>query len=135
MAGKQTGIGVTINIDNSAGVAKDISNDITNWDLGQPRGVQDVTGQNQTAMDRLLLLSDGTYNATGVVNPDADKSHSVFNSVATTAVARTVLTDLGTPTVSGEFFPTDYAITRDASGTLIWAVPMVLTGGVPVVWA
>jgi hypothetical protein len=35
-----------------------IKNDITNWQMATPRGVQDITGVDKSANERLLLLAD-----------------------------------------------------------------------------
>ncbi len=130
---KQTGIGVTNSIDDDTGTPVACGPDITNFDLAMPRGVDDVTGVTQVAYDRLLLLADATFNPTGVMNPAL--SHTVFDSISTTSVPRTVAVDLGTPTWSNEFLFTDYAVTRDTSGSLRWSAPGVLTGGVINAWA
>ncbi len=111
----------------------DIRASVTNWDLAMPRGVQDVTGQDVSAMDRLLLLADSSVNLTGVV--DSATSHLVFKTVPTTSVARTVTIDAGTPAVGNEYLFTDYTWTRAADGSLVWAAPGVLTGGVFNAWA
>ncbi len=133
---KQTGIALTtLSVDNASGVAKDIRPQVTNWDLAMPRGVQDVTGQDATAMDRLLLLADSSINLAGAVDAAADQQHDVFKTVPTTSVARTVTIDAGTPTLGNEYLFTDYTWTRAADGSLVWAAPGVLTGGTFNAWA
>lgn len=133
---KQTGIAIqALSVDDSGGVARDIRGDVTNWDLAMPRGVQDVTGQDVSAMDRLLLLADASVNLTGVFNAASNLSHDVFKTVPTTSVARTVSFDLGTPTLANEFLFTDYQLTRAQDGSLIWTAPGVLTTGVFNAWA
>lgn len=130
---KQTGIALTtLSVDNSAGTPVDIRACVTNWDVAMPRGVQDVTGQDVSAMDRLLLLADSSINLTGVM--DAATSHTVFKNVATTSVARTVTIDAGTPEVANEYLFTDYQVTRAQDGSLVWAAPGVLSGGVINAW-
>jgi hypothetical protein len=131
---KQTGIALTtLSVDDAAGSPTDIRASVTNWDLAMPRGVQDVTGQDATAMDRLLLLADSSINLAGAV--DAATQHVVFRTVPTTSVARTVTIDAGTPTLGNEYLFTDYTWTRAADGSLVWASPGVLTGGTFNAWA
>ena len=131
---KQTGIALTtLSVDDSGGTPVDIRASVTNWDLAFPRGVQDVTGQDVSAMDRLLLLADSSVNLTGVV--DSATSHLVFKTVSTTSVARTVTIDAGTPAVANEYLFTDYAWTRAQDGSLVYAAPGVLTGGAINAWA
>ena len=131
---KQTGIALdALSVDDASGTPVDIRASVTNWDLAFPRGIQDVTGQNAAAMDRLGLLADSSVNLTGVV--DAATSHLVFKTVPTTSVGRTVTIDAGTPSVANEYFFTDYTWTRAQDGSLVWAAPGVLTGGVINAWA
>ena len=52
---KQSGICGTITIDDSAGTARNISQDVTSVSAGTPRGVQELRGINKTAMERILL--------------------------------------------------------------------------------
>lgn len=131
---KQTGIALTtLSVDDAAGSPVDIRASVTNWDLAMPRGVQDVTGQDATAMDRLLLLADSSINLAGAV--DSATQHTVFRTVPTTSVARTVTIDAGTPTLGNEYLFTDYTWTRAADGSLVWASPGVLTGGTFNAWA
>src|SRR5215468_6036108 len=89
---KSTGLAVqTFGVGDSGNVVRDIRNDITNFQFSTPRGVQDVTGIDKSAIERLLLLADFTTQLNGVHNPAATtSSHAVFSSVPSTSVARTV---------------------------------------------
>ena len=49
---------VSVAIDDSGGSARTISNDITGLSWSIPRAVQDVTGVDKAAIERLLLLAD-----------------------------------------------------------------------------
>lgn len=135
---KESGLGwTTLSVDTSAGAAKAIKNDITNLQFATPRGVQDITGVDKSAMERLLLLADFSITLNGVFNDAADASHDVFKTVPSTSVARTV-----TMTVSGqslgasgvEVLFTDYPLTRAAGGELTFAVPGVLADGAVPTW-
>ena len=125
----------TLSVDNSAGAAKDIRNDLTNFDFAMPRAVQDHTGIDKSAIERQLLLADFSINLNGVVNVEADKSHSVLKTVSSTSVVRTV--DLGhaSQTLSNECLFTDYQWTRAATGELTFAAPGVLATGVVPTWS
>ena len=72
-------------------------NDFTNIAFTTPRAVQDVTGLDKTAIERLLLLADFTCTLNGVFNAAANQAHDVFKTVPSTSVARTV-----TLTTNGE---------------------------------
>lgn len=133
---KQSGLGWTaLSVDNSAGVVKDIKNDITNMQFATPRGVQDVTGIDKSAIERLLLLADYSMTLNGVFNVTVDKSHDVFKTVPSTSVGRTVTNTVGGVTLAGELLPTDYALTRSQTGELTWTVPLVLQDGTVPTWA
>lgn len=129
----------TLSVDDHSGTPVDIRNDITNFEFATPRAVQDVTGIDKSAMERLLLLADMSMTLNGVFNPTAStSSHAVFSTVPSTSVPRefTLTIDgqtLGsTPTATLLF--TDYSLTRAADGSLTWAAPGVLANGVVPTW-
>jgi hypothetical protein len=97
--------------------------------------VQDVTGVNKSAMERLLLLADFSITLNGVFNDASNLSHAVFATVPSTSVARTVTLVMSGQTLPNETFFTDYSLSRSASGELTWSAPGVLTGGVVPTWA
>jgi hypothetical protein len=133
---KETGLGwTTFSVDNSSGAAKAIKNDITNFAFATPRGVQDVTGIDKSAYERLLLLADMTVSPTGVFNDAADASHDVFKTVPSTSVARTTTLTVSGQTLAGELLYTDYSLTRAQSGELTWNAPGVLADGTVPTWA
>lgn len=120
-------------VDTEADSLTDISNDVTNHTFATPRGVQDVTGVDSSAMERLLLLADFSVTLNGVFNPDL--SHTVFSTVPGGSLIRD--TDL---TISGEALDndclfTDYALTRNQDGSLTWSAPGVLADGAVPTWA
>lgn len=141
---KISGIGWDVlSIDDSSGTLRDIRNDITNFSFATPRGVQDVTGVDKSAMERLLLLADMSVDVNGVVNFAANASHDVFKTVPSTSVAREFslgLTD-GATTYSLGLSPqttllfSDYTWTRAQSGELTFAAPGVLANGVVPTWS
>jgi hypothetical protein len=56
---KETGLAWSaMSVDDAGGTLRDIRNDITNFQFATPRAVQDVTGIDRSAMERLLLLAD-----------------------------------------------------------------------------
>lgn len=122
-------------MDDSAGTARDIRNDITNFEFATPRAVQDVTGVDKSAIERLLLLADFSITLTGVFNPDTNKSHDVLKTVPSTSVLRTVTLTIGGKTLANECLFTDYALTRAADGALTFQAPGVLADGVVPLWA
>lgn len=132
---KTSGLGATVSVDTSNPTLTDISNDVTNWQFSTPRAVQDVTGVDKSAMERLLLLADFSVTLTGVFNPAL--SHTVFSDVTSDDTLRTTKIQPksgATPYLSCETLYTDYQITRSNSGELTWSAPGVLADGTVPTW-
>jgi hypothetical protein len=133
---KETGLGwTTLSVDDSSGSAKAIKNDVTNFQFATPRGVQDVTGVDKSAFERLLLLADFTITLNGVFDDQADQAHAVFKTVPSTSVARTTTLTVSGQTIAPEVLYTDYALTRSQSGELTWSAPGVLADGTVPTWS
>ena len=133
---KESGVGwTTLSVDNSAGSVCAIKNDITNFQFATPRAVQDVTGVDKSAMERLLLLADFSITLNGVFNDASNMSHDVFKSVPSTSVARTTTLVVSGQTLANEVLYTDYPLTRGQDGSLTFAVPGVLADGAVPTWA
>ena len=139
---KASGLTTSVTVDNAAGAGKDISNDITSFNVSTPRGVQDITGLDKSAVERILLRADGNISMTGVYNAStADKSHDVFKSVPTqsgtgTGATRTVVIVYpGTKTLTMECVLTDYQVSMGADGSLTWTVPGSIADGVAPTWS
>ncbi|MFD5709479.1 hypothetical protein ACFWHW_03640 [Streptomyces pharetrae] len=133
---KETGLGwTTFSVDDSGGTARDIRNDCTNIDWSMPRGVQDVTGIDKSAIERLLLLADFSGTANGVFNDAANASHSVLKTVSSTSVNRTISIGVSGQTLANECLITDYALTRAASGEFTWSAPFSLADGTVPTWS
>lgn len=124
-------------MDLSDGTLTDIKNDVTNLQFSTPRGVQDVTGVDKSAMERLLLLADMSLTLNMVFN--ATGSHLVFRTVPSTSVAREFTLTVGGVTLGTTGTPTllftDYALTRAAGAELTSTAPGVLANGVVPTWS
>lgn len=133
---KSSGLGwTTLSVDDAAASAQDIRNDITNLSFATPRAVQDVTGIDKSANERLLLLADFSVTLEIVFNPAANKGHAVFSTVPSTSVARTVSIGVGGKTLANECYFTDYPLQRSNSGELTASIPGVLADGTVPTWA
>jgi hypothetical protein len=133
---KESGLGwTTCSVDDAAGVVRDIKNDITNLQFATPRAVQDVTGIDKSAMERLLLLADFSITLNCVFNDAAGRVHDVFKTVPSTSVARTTTLAVSGQTLTNEVLFTDYPLSRSDSGELTAAVPGVLADGTVPTWA
>jgi hypothetical protein len=134
---KQGGLGwTTLSVDDGTGTARVIKNDVTNLEFSTPRGVQDVTGVDKSAIERILLLADFSITLNGVFNDTATTgSHAVFSTISSTSVNRAITLVVAAKTLVNECLLTDYALTRAASGELTFAVPGALADGAIPTWS
>jgi hypothetical protein len=131
---KASGLGwTTCSVDDASGTPVVIKNDITDLQFSTPRAVQDITGIDKSAMERLLLLADFSITLKGVFN--AATSHTVFKTVPSTSVNRTTTLAVNGVTLANEVLYTDYPLTRAANGDLTFSAPGVLADGTVPTWA
>lgn len=125
----------TLSVDDSGGTPRDVRNDITNFEFSTPRAVQEVTGIDKSAMERLLLLADFSITLNGVFNDAAGASHAVLKDVGSTSVNRTISITVSGQSLPNECIITDYALTRGDDGSLTWTAPAVLADGTVPTWS
>lgn len=139
---KESGLAWTsMSIDDAGGTLRDIRNDITNFNFSTPRGVQDTTGIDKSAYERLLLLADFSATYNGVFDDASNVAHDVFKTIPSGSIpvgGREFLLvvsgqRLGT-TPQAAIILTDYALTRAQTGEFTWTVPGVLSNGVVPTW-
>ena len=133
---KESGLGITtLSIDDSSTSPQPILNDITSFNLSTPRGVQDITGVDASAIERLLLLADFQITLNGVFNKAANQSHAVLKDAGSTSVDRTVSLAHSSQTLAAECVLTDYQLSRAATGELTWTAPLLLNATAAPAWA
>jgi hypothetical protein len=132
---KENGLGMSVAVDDSSGTPRTISNDITNFELATPKAVQDVTGVDKSAIERLHLLADMSFSPAGVFNDAANMSHATLKTIPSSSVARTVTITHSGQSLAGEMLGTDYSLTRAATGELTWQAPFVLADGTVPTWS
>lgn len=133
---KVSGLGEVVTVADSSGTVRTISNDITNLQWATPRGVQDVTGVDKSANERLLLLADFSVTFNGVFNAASNQAHDVFKTIPSTSVNRAVsiqATSTGS-TLATNCVLTDYQMSRSNTGDLTWQVPGSLADGTVPSW-
>jgi len=136
---KTSGLGGVIKVADATQTAQTITNDVTNYQFTTPRAVQDTTGVDKYANERILLLADYTVTLNGVFNTASNMSHAVFSTIPSTSVIRSVEIDpIGTtsgyPKLVVNTLLTDYQITRANTGELTWQVPGSLADGNAPAW-
>lgn len=133
---KESGLGwTTLSVDDSAGTPRDIRNDITDMQFATPRAVQDITGIDKSAMERLLLLADFTITLNGVFDDGVNLAHTTLKTIPSTSVLRTVSIAVSGQSLANECLFTDYGLTRSAAGELTWTAPGVLADGTVPTWS
>lgn len=134
---KESGLGITtLSVDNSSGTPVDIRADVGNFQLSTPRGVQDVTGVDKSAYERILLLADFSMTLNGVGFDDqASQAHVTFKTVSSNSSNRTVSLGISGQTLAVECIATDYGMTRGNDGAITWTVPLTLSDGQVPTWS
>lgn len=134
---KSTGLAwTTLQVADATGTLQDLRNDMTSIQFATPRAVQDVTGLDKSAIERLLLLADFTCQFDGVFNPAAAHEHIVFSTVPSTSVNRAVnmTTNGKNLNLTGVLF-TDYKVSRPQAGELTWQAPGANGDGAVPTWS
>ena len=133
---KESGLGATVAVDDSGTTARAITNDVLSYDISTPRNLQDITGLDKSAMERLQLLADGQVTLTCAFNDGATTgSHLVLKTVISSAVVRTITIVLSGQTLAMEMLATDYPVSRGADGSIGMAVPFSLQNGAVPTWS
>lgn len=134
---KENGLGwTTFSLDDSAGTPRAIINDVTNFQMAMPRGVQDTTGLDKSAMERLLLLADFSCSFTYVFNDAASTgAHTVCKTIPSTSVLRTLSLAVSGQTLANEVICSDLQYSRAQSGELVATVPCALADGTQPTWS
>jgi hypothetical protein len=134
---KTSGLGAAISVADASSDAQTITNDVTEFSLATPRAVQDVTGVDKSAHERLQLLADATVSLKGVLNNAANMSQAVLSTISSTTVVRAVVvtpTSSEYPFLSGNFYFNSYDVARSNSGELTWSSEGTLADGAVPTW-
>ena len=128
---KQSGLGDYIAVDDSGGNPRDLSTDITNYDVSIAQNTIDVTSISKSAFERLIGLNDLTVTLTGVADFASNLAHDVFKTRSGT---RTFDLRIGgntstNPRLISEMVITDFAYSRGTDGSLGWTAGLALQSG------
>lgn len=133
---KESGLGwTTCSVDDATPTLQALVNDVTNVEFATPRAVQEITGMDKFATERLLLLGDFSATLNGVFNPTAGASHQTLKTVCSATVTRTLTLVVSSQTLTNECLLTDYNLTRSDSGEFTWQAPFVLQSGTAPTWS
>ena len=111
--------------------SNDISNDITSFTVDTPYGVQDVTGLDKSAFERIMLRADCSGSKSGVFNTTASMSHATLKTPGSKTF---VIVYPGTATLTFTAVTTNYNLSFGADGALTWSVDWSLSSGTAAAW-
>ncbi|MGH3381364.1 MAG: hypothetical protein ACRDP6_42195 [Actinoallomurus sp.] len=120
---KQSGLG-----DNLYVAGNNLSGDVGSVTLSSPQGVQEVTGIDVSAMERIGLGRDGSINWASFFNPT--RAHPVLSALPTSDVALTYCrgTTLGNPAACMIAKQINYDGTRADDGAFTFALQAQANG-------
>ena len=134
---KQSGLGDYIAVDLSNGsTVCDISDNITNYEIGNTQNLLDATTISKSAMERLIGLGDLSISLSMIFDAATNKSHDVFKTKSGT---RTVTIAIGgnsssNPKLEAECLVADYNISRGNDGSLTSSATLNLQSGTVPTW-
>jgi hypothetical protein len=134
---KISGIPSAVTCDDGAGSPQVITNDVTEISWSSPQVLEDVTGLNSVAIERLKLLGDFTGEMTGWFNVAGNMSHAVFKTIWSSNTPRTLAIGIGTgpaATITAEVLLSDYSMSVQ-DGKVVWKVPFALQNGIAPAWS
>lgn len=132
---KESGLGwTTLAVDNSSGTPNDIKNDVTSLDWSVTNAMQEVTGVDKSAIERLALLADFTTTLNGVYDDGSSLSWATLKDLPT-GVSRTVTLTVSGQTLTNECLGTSFDFSRSDAGELTWKSTLVLSNGVLPAWS
>lgn len=130
---KESGLGqTTLTIQDDALAAQDLRNDFTNFDWSTPYNLQEITGVDKFAMERLALLADYTGTLNGIFNPSANRIHAVMSG--NLRIPRVMIHTISAKTLTGTVLFSDYKVNRAAGGELTTQSPFSLSNGTAAAW-
>ena len=138
MAGevKESGIAWTLcSVDAHGGGAVVIKNDVTSLSFSTTRGVQDTTGIDSAAHERLLLLPDFSISLNCVFNDNAVSAWAVFKTVCDNTVNRTTALTISGQSLDNEVAYDNVAYNRATDGSFTFVASGNLSDGTAPTWS
>jgi hypothetical protein len=124
---KVSGLPTTVSVGGAT-----ISGDVGSLTLSTPYGVQDITGVNASALERLLLRADAQLTLNCFFNATAGASHASLKTPGTKAVV--IVFANGAATATFTCVQTDCTWDLGADGALTMSAPLQLSNGTAVAW-
>jgi hypothetical protein len=126
MAGKLSALTTTVTV-----ASNNISNDVLSFSFDTPYGVQEITGLDKSAVERLLLRADCTGSFTFAFNVDASRSHATLK----TPGSKTFVIFFGqVATATFTAVTTNYGLNVAEDGSILGNANWALSSGTAVAW-
>lgn len=109
----------------------DISNDVLSMNVDTPYGVQDITGLDKSAVERIMLRADLTGTLNFAYNTAASRSHATLKTPGSKSF---VLVYPGPATLTFTAVTTNYALSMGAAGSLVGSCNFSLSSGTAAAW-
>lgn len=126
MAGKLSALTTTVTV-----ASNNVSNDVLSFTFDTPYGVQEITGMDKSAVERLLLRADCTGSFTMAFNVDANRSHATFKTPGSKTF---VILFAGAATATFTALTTNYGLAPAADGSITSNANWALSSGTAVAW-
>jgi hypothetical protein len=134
---KESGLGwSTLTLDDSSGTARSIINDIVSLEFDTPVELQEITGVDKSAYERLQLLRDFTCSLSGIFNDAATTGyHTVVKTAGTAITSRELVLAVSGQTLTTENLISSVAYERGDDGAFTISTEMSLANGTVPTWA
>jgi hypothetical protein len=132
----QTGLGDYVAVDDSGGTARDISDNVTSYEIGNSQNLLDSTTVSKSALQRLIALGDLSISINGIFDKASNKSHDVFKTKSGTRTVTIAIggNTSGFPKLEAEMLVADYNISRGTDGAQNFTASLMLQSGTVPTW-
>tara|TARA_R100001143_G_C3315589_1_gene112267 strand:+ start:194 stop:610 length:417 start_codon:yes stop_codon:yes gene_type:complete len=133
----QTGLGDYVAVDDSGGTARDISDNVQSYEIGNSQNLLDSTTVSKSALQRLIALGDLQITINGMFDKASNKSHDVFKTKSGTRTVTLAIggNTSGYPKLEAEMLVGDYNLSRGTDGALNFTASMMLQSGTVPAWS
>lgn len=138
---KENGLGwTTFSLDDGSaaagGTARAILNDVRSCEFDTPVELQEITGLDKSAYERLQLLRDFTVSFEAIFNDTASTGvWSVINNIGTTVTSRTLTMAVSGQTLANEILLSSTGWSRGDDGAFTVSVEGSLASGTVPTWS
>ncbi len=133
---KESGLAwTTFSLDDSGGTPRAIVNDVVSCEFDTPVELQEITGIDKSAYERLQLLRDFTVSFEAIFNDAASTGvHTVVSTMAASPGPRTLTMTVSGNTLANEILLSTASYSRGDDGAFTMSVEGSLANGTVPGW-